>query len=427
MEMLDDLKHAGVDEDLEMLRASWRAPQARQSRGQAGVALGRRPFERLGGEPTELNCLAEQASRRLRTVEHLRHMATEARRTAGTDVLCLNDLATKLQHDTVNTQGFGFSDDVDDHLASWRSMSSKPRWRGPFDADSDEEEDYKGGLTLAIATQRARFSALPRHRSSAKPTAAEDPWDAWESRWADAFRRMDAAERAKRQAKELEEQRRFLEEQEARRQHWEQSEARRRFEAERVRQRREARQDGSGPSKGWPWSAGNATRNDGRASSRPGFSSAASGGSNARASGSPGGSPKGAGSGGSSTRGASGSPPTVRHAATTDTQEPDMPRFASFDAYDRAWAAFEQNATGGGPLRCADIPWPLSLGTASGVSTQDDAATRKKKLHKALLRWHPDKCEKWLGRVQDTERARIVDRIKEVTRTILKEKECFGG
>lgn len=108
--------------------------------------------------------------------------------------------------------------------------------------------------------------------------------------------------------------------------------------------------------------------------------------------------------------------------------EPQVPRFASFESYDRAWAAFEKKIGGAvAPLGLGDIPWPLSLPSVSGAGPSEEPAARKKKLRNALLRWHPDKCERWMARVKEADRKKVTERVKEVTRLILKEKERFGG
>merc|ERR1712232_798260 len=100
---------------------------------------------------------------------------------------------------------------------------------------------------------------------------------------------------------------------------------------------------------------------------------------------------------------------------------------ATFAAYEEAWSCFETQAAGGSQvLGCADIPWPLDLPTVSGAADHDSGPERKRKLRTALLRWHPDKWAPLLGRIRDVDKAEVTERVKEVTRRILAEKERFS-
>lgn len=103
--------------------------------------------------------------------------------------------------------------------------------------------------------------------------------------------------------------------------------------------------------------------------------------------------------------------------------EPMERSFPTFDAYEEAWAAFEKKAALDGRLTFHDIPWPCSPLGACGLGLRAGPAERKRKLRAALLRWHPDKWSPVLDRVWEEDRARVTERIKEVTCQILKEKE----
>lgn len=78
---------------------------------------------------------------------------------------------------------------------------------------------------------------------------------------------------------------------------------------------------------------------------------------------------------------------------------------------------------GGQELRCADVPWPLDLPSISGSDSQDSDAERKRKLRAALLRWHPDKWAPLLEQVREADKAVVLEKVKEVTRRLLAEKE----
>lgn len=104
------------------------------------------------------------------------------------------------------------------------------------------------------------------------------------------------------------------------------------------------------------------------------------------------------------------------------------PRFASFVAFEEAWSGFEAvAATLDRKLCLADIPWPLDLPTISGVELHDASVERKRKLRAALLRWHPDKWAPLFSQVREADKAEVTERVKEVTRRILAEKEQFAG
>mmetsp|Transcript_47992 Transcript_47992/g.133884 ORF Transcript_47992/g.133884 Transcript_47992/m.133884 type:complete len:326 (-) Transcript_47992:269-1246(-) len=106
--------------------------------------------------------------------------------------------------------------------------------------------------------------------------------------------------------------------------------------------------------------------------------------------------------------------------------------FESFAAFDAAWAAFERRvadeatAARGATLGCADVPWPTSLPTISGILPTDKSKDRKRKLREAVLRWHPDKWMPILAHIREADRQEVMERVKAVTRRILDERKRFA-
>lgn len=100
----------------------------------------------------------------------------------------------------------------------------------------------------------------------------------------------------------------------------------------------------------------------------------------------------------------------------------------SIDEFEACWAHFEELAakTGGRALRCDDVPWPTAFPTVSGVHSSDDSRVRRGKLRAALVRWHPDKWGKFIDRIDEKEKAQVMERVKEVTRRIISEKQRYS-
>ena len=114
-------------------------------------------------------------------------------------------------------------------------------------------------------------------------------------------------------------------------------------------------------------------------------------------------------------------------AATAHSAAHAEERFRTWAEYDREWSAWAESRAPGAPLRCLDVPWASERIGACGFSEDDSAAEKKKKLHKALLRWHPDKWALMLECVADArERERIGTKLGEITRRILSEKAAAG-
>jgi len=120
------------------------------------------------------------------------------------------------------------------------------------------------------------------------------------------------------------------------------------------------------------------------------------------------------------------------------SEEPQQPRFtripgaaAAKEALGAAlrqpgWEDFEKKVSQDTRLCLAEVPWPKELpATVSEVSSVDSLADRKRKLRKAVLRWHPDKWARAIPLFGEAERTEVLERVKAVTRRILAEKEKF--
>eukprot|EP00929_Paragymnodinium_shiwhaense_P090625 TRINITY_DN5079_c0_g2_i1.p2 TRINITY_DN5079_c0_g2~~TRINITY_DN5079_c0_g2_i1.p2 ORF type:complete len:336 (-),score=107.57 TRINITY_DN5079_c0_g2_i1:74-1015(-) len=117
-------------------------------------------------------------------------------------------------------------------------------------------------------------------------------------------------------------------------------------------------------------------------------------------------------------------PPKVRGEARP--QDYIATPLRSTDSYDAAWSRFEKLASAAAAKLCmADVPWPLALPTVSGIVSADPPKERKNKWRAAVLRWHPDKWTPILDRMVESDKAKVIEKVKEVTRRILDEKTRF--
>ncbi|KAI0063601.1 hypothetical protein BV25DRAFT_395776 [Artomyces pyxidatus] len=86
-------------------------------------------------------------------------------------------------------------------------------------------------------------------------------------------------------------------------------------------------------------------------------------------------------------------------------------------AYDRQWITLSRSAV---PLTFRTIPWPMTGAprnawdiTAEAISrfvlspAHSEGISRKERIRRALLRWHPDRFGRLLGRVDERERAMV--------------------
>ncbi|KAK3239159.1 hypothetical protein CYMTET_50897 [Cymbomonas tetramitiformis] len=96
--------------------------------------------------------------------------------------------------------------------------------------------------------------------------------------------------------------------------------------------------------------------------------------------------------------------------------------FPDFASYDIAWKKFECGLDSKTELKLLDIPWPPARCSVSGIASGDTEAQKKAKLRVSLLRWHPDKFHKIIDKTRDSDKMLVLERVKEVTQRILKEK-----
>merc|ERR1712232_213720 len=72
------------------------------------------------------------------------------------------------------------------------------------------------------------------------------------------------------------------------------------------------------------------------------------------------------------------------------------------------------------PLKVADVPSPPHS-SVCGLLPEDSPAERKRKLRRALLRWHPDKWHAALETSPD--RLELADKLAKITQQILCERD----
>lgn len=117
-------------------------------------------------------------------------------------------------------------------------------------------------------------------------------------------------------------------------------------------------------------------------------------------------------------------PPRAATAASAATRLPTTRRFASWAEHDAAYQVFEKKLSTMASVSVADVPWPP---THDVLGAPPGSAGRKKALHKALLRWHPDKWAAVLAKVsQQEERQAMAELLQETTQLILREKQRDG-
>eukprot|EP00929_Paragymnodinium_shiwhaense_P090181 TRINITY_DN50369_c0_g1_i1.p1 TRINITY_DN50369_c0_g1~~TRINITY_DN50369_c0_g1_i1.p1 ORF type:complete len:514 (+),score=130.54 TRINITY_DN50369_c0_g1_i1:215-1756(+) len=449
--MLSDLEATGLDEDLEELRASWatgRSAAAQRIRrgawspfdisGQGGSCSRSHPFDDGFEDPmysnTEMNRRGDIAARRLDMIGTLRKKAAQSPpkpQSSMEGLLSLMDdggVRERKPRDSRNSHlpseaassapsyssGHAFLfGSKDSYCPSSSSGHTRGRgakdWRGPLDESSDDEP-CPGNLGLVLYKPMAK-PRLPKPKAD-----ANDPWAAWEQRWADAFKEMDAAAEAKRRMAAFEEA-------EARKREWEEYDELRQEDVRRQQQRRPPRAAASGTAFG-----GSASSSAHPGSSPFGGAGATFG--SRRSSSSQTSGTAGSATGGWQQKPSPPPPSSSKPAAKVPLSKPagpEAPKFANQAAYEQAWTRFEAAAKGQQSLGFVDIPFPLSLPSISGAQANDSSADVKKKMRTALLRWHPDKWAPILTRVKDADKERVTEMVKEVTRRILAEKERFGG
>ena len=74
----------------------------------------------------------------------------------------------------------------------------------------------------------------------------------------------------------------------------------------------------------------------------------------------------------------------------------------------------------------AAIPWPIPSNVLL-LTPRDDAAARKKKIVRAISRWHPDKFNAAFGaKLVDTERDAIMARVRSVSDAVIELRQVFN-
>jgi hypothetical protein len=91
------------------------------------------------------------------------------------------------------------------------------------------------------------------------------------------------------------------------------------------------------------------------------------------------------------------------------------------------WEEFEMKLKSDSPICYHDIPWPSLSHPIINLSKGASAKESKNQIRSALIRWHPDKFQKILSKIDDAaERLKAVHMVQEVARKIITEKESLG-
>ena len=121
-------------------------------------------------------------------------------------------------------------------------------------------------------------------------------------------------------------------------------------------------------------------------------------------------------------------PPPPRRPQQQQPPPPPPPKvgrqFATWSEFDVAFGAFEEALPAASVVQLADVPFPPASDpaglVAAGVSRAGgDPAKRKKLLHKALLRWHPDKWARVLSKVGAADAGALHERLQEITQALV--------
>ena len=129
----------------------------------------------------------------------------------------------------------------------------------------------------------------------------------------------------------------------------------------------------------------------------------------------------------------------AREKARRDQAQVDRAMLEAWNSYESMWAAISASSE---PLCFRDIPWPL-LATPTRVEdlTPENIAnfllhpvhssnySRRERIRTALLRWHPDRFRRVLGRVDDSERSMVEEGVGVIARCLneLLAKEAKEG
>jgi hypothetical protein len=79
-----------------------------------------------------------------------------------------------------------------------------------------------------------------------------------------------------------------------------------------------------------------------------------------------------------------------------------------------------------GSIRERDVPWPNPMNLVF-LTPKDDANAKKKKILRAIGRWHPDKFTAAYGsRLREDEREAIMARVRSVSASIIELRQVFN-
>jgi multidrug efflux pump subunit AcrA (membrane-fusion protein) len=100
---------------------------------------------------------------------------------------------------------------------------------------------------------------------------------------------------------------------------------------------------------------------------------------------------------------------------------------ATDEIYEAHVAAFEKMKTvPPGTLRERDIPWPHPNNLVF-LTPRDDQNAKKKKVMRAIQRWHPDKFTQNFGAaIREDERERIMTRVRGVSASVIELRQVWN-
>jgi len=137
----------------------------------------------------------------------------------------------------------------------------------------------------------------------------------------------------------------------------------------------------------------------------------------------------------------------IQHQQAIDREEERRVAMAAFERYDARWALFTKHPPPPHSLRFIDIPWPTleplpmsSPSSSSGAAIlphqvaailnklsiskfvlspyHSEGKSDRVRIRAALLRFHPDKINRWLSLVQEMDRSAVVMGVEMVSRTL---------
>eukprot|EP00930_Biecheleria_cincta_P098045 TRINITY_DN89730_c0_g1_i1.p1 TRINITY_DN89730_c0_g1~~TRINITY_DN89730_c0_g1_i1.p1 ORF type:complete len:461 (-),score=98.77 TRINITY_DN89730_c0_g1_i1:181-1563(-) len=390
--MLEDFAASGIDEDLEELKSGW----ASSFKHRPGMPQPRRPM------PADLSRTSSHRGRPRDALDwsQAEDEDDEDEYDQPRSILAAQGLRARQRLNGLeNLRKLADDDSMTSEDNIFFSRGNNSSFAALADGRASPATTRKG----STQTRPRRRTALSPFKSPAiSSSSIADPWDDWERRWSQEFQFFEEAEHARlfrqRQAQEAEEAQR---------------------EAEWYRRVAEAKQQAETSSR---WRPPRPQQHQNQHSKGPSDRSKDD-------------EPHRKHSHDDSTSSAGGrrpqQPPPVPPAPPPASKVPATPGFASFADFGKAWSSFEQKLQTAGTsqksawLRCADIPWPTSLSSVSGAAAGDDPAEKKRKLRSALVRWHPDKWAPILEQVVESERAQVMEQVKQVTQRILEEKKRF--